>query len=225
MKILGIDTSTKSLGVAVAEDDKLLASCNKIFGLRHSQDLMPTVKGMLKEMKLGLEDLDGYAVSIGPGSFTGLRVGVTAVKTLALVTKKPVIAVPTLDVISQNVLYYPGVICPILDAKKQKVYAALYKNGAKGLRRISKYMLLSIEELLPLIKTDTLFLGDGLGLYAGIIKKEKGKKAEFAHPRLWLPRPENVAFLGLEKLKKGKKDNPLRLVPLYLHPKECNVTK
>lgn len=225
MRVLGVDTSTKSLGVAIVEDGNILMSMEKVFGLRHSQDLVPTIKELLRKICLKIEDMDGFAVSLGPGSFTGLRVGITAVKTLALVTKKPVIGVPTLDVIAQGAYYYPGIICPIMDAKKQKLYAALYKRGAKGLKRISGYLLISIDRLLHKINRKTLFIGDGITLYGEIIKKRKSQIVEFAPSRFWLPKVEHVTILGWERMKKGKKDVTLKLVPLYLHSKECNITR
>jgi tRNA threonylcarbamoyladenosine biosynthesis protein TsaB len=224
MKILGIDTSTHSLGIALVEDGKLLVSIDKILGLRHSQDLIPMVQSLLREHSLEIADIDCFAVSRGPGSFTGLRVGVAVVKALALVEKKPVVGVPTLDVIAQNVCYFEGLICPLMDAKKQKVYAALYRQGRKTLRRMSPYLLVSIDELLKRIRTKTLFVGDGIRLYGATIQKKR-KKAEFAHERLWLPKAEHVALLGWEQFKKGKIDKPLDLVPLYLHSRECNVTQ
>jgi len=225
MKILGIDTSTTSLGVAVAEDGNLLVSCDKIFGLRHSQDLIPTIKDLLKRLSLDIGGIDGFAVALGPGSFTGLRVGVTAAKALSLATKKPIIGVPTLDAIAYNAYYYPGVICPIMDAKKQLIYAALYKKKATGLKRVSKYLLIPLSKLLRKIDKKTLFIGDALTLYAKGIVRAKKKRAEFAPSRIWFPKAETIAMLGWEKLKKGKGDNPLDLVPLYLHSRECNVRK
>lgn len=225
MRVLGIDTSTKSLGIALVEDGRLILSSEKVSGLRHSQDLMPTIKKLLKKASLDIKGIDGFAVSLGPGSFTGLRIGVTAAKTLSVVTGRPVAGVPTLDVIAYNAYYYPGLICPILDAKKQLLYAALYKRGTNGLKRISRYLLISVEELLKKTGTKTLFIGDGIELYAKTIKRIKKKNAEFAPNELWLPKAERVAILGWERLKTGVKDNPLELVPMYLHSRECNIRK
>ncbi|PIU42114.1 MAG: tRNA (adenosine(37)-N6)-threonylcarbamoyltransferase complex dimerization subunit type 1 TsaB [Candidatus Omnitrophica bacterium CG07_land_8_20_14_0_80_42_15] len=225
MKVLGIDTSTESLGIAIAEDGKLLIGCDKIFGLRHSQDLIPTIKELLKSVSLTIDNIDGFAVAIGPGSFTGLRVGVTTAKALAIVKNKPVVGVPTLDVIAHNAYYYPGTICPIIDAKKGMLYAALYERKAKGLVRKSKYLLLTVEELLKKINKHTLFIGNGIIFYGKIIEKIKKEKAVLAPKRLWLPRSENVAMLGWEELKKGKTDNSFDIIPLYLHSRECNIGK
>ncbi len=225
MKILGIDTSARSLGVAIAENGNILITCEKNFGLRHSQDLIPTIKDLLKKLSLEIKDIDGIAVSLGPGSFTGLRVGVTAAKALAIASGKPVIGIPTLDVIAHNAYYYPGTICPIVDARKKLLYAALYKNKNGSLKKLSQYLLISPDALVKKIKEKTLFIGDGITAYGRAIEKAVGRKAEFAPPRFWLPKAENVALLGWEKLKKGKKDDPLKLVPLYLHSRECNIQK
>lgn len=223
MKILGIDTSTESLGVALIEDGNLLLSSETVLGMRHSRDLIPTIKEMLNKASLAIGDVNGFAVGLGPGSFTGLRIGVTAAKTLSLISGKPVVGVPTLDVIACNGYYYPGAICPIMDARKRLVYAAIYDRGRAGLKRRSGYLLLPVEELLKKVKKKTLFLGDGVNLYGNTIKKIKRAKAEFAPCRLWLPRPDNVAMLGWNRLKRGRKDDTLRMVPMYLHSKECNI--
>jgi len=225
MKVLGIDTSTKSLGIAIVEDGRLIIGCERIFDIRHSQDLIPVIKKSLKDASLKIEDIDGFSVSLGPGSFTGLRVGITAAKTLAIVTKKPIIGVPTLDVIAHNAYYYPGLICPILDARKQKLYAALYQRKGKTLSRLSKYLLLSIDELLKKVDKRTLFIGDGIESYNSLINKAMKQKAEFAPTHLWLPKPEHVANLGWQRLKRGAQSKPLDIVPLYLHSKECNIRR
>jgi len=225
MKILGIDTSSESLGIALLEDERLIINSEKVHGLRHSRDLIPTIKKLLNQVSLRLRDIDGIAVSIGPGSFTGLRIGVTAAKTLSIVTGKPVTGVPTLKAIAYNAYHYPGIICPIVDARKQMIYASLYKKGKNGLKKIAGDMLLPVDKLLDEINSKTLFIGDGLKLYGKKIQRVKKEFAEFSPPQLWLPRSDTVAMLGFKKIKAGKTDNPLGLVPAYLHPKECNIRK
>ena len=121
MRILAIDTSTRFLSVAVADGGRALASHHREAHMKHSSQLVPVIEKVLKKSGIGLGGIDGFAVSIGPGSFTGLRIGVTTIKALAFSLKKPVAAVPTLDAIAEGVKGFAGIICPILDAKKKKV--------------------------------------------------------------------------------------------------------
>jgi len=209
MNILAIDTSSDYLSIAILKEGKILAKYHRKSAMRHSIKLIPTIDKLLKKVRMKLKDIDCFAVSIGPGSFTGLRIGVTAVKGLAHSLKKPVVAVPTLDVIAWNSKGFKGIICPVLDARKNKVYACLYRSEGKALKRISKYLLLPMEELMKKInKFDKiLFLGD-------IIGKMKN----------WHPRAEVLARLGAENFRKKQFVSPEKLEPLYLYSKECDVT-
>lgn len=224
MKILGIDTSTDFLSMAIINENGMLVnfeySCNR----QHSSNLIPLIKEMLNKSGLSIKDLDAFAVGIGPGSFTGLRIGVSTIKGLALGCSKPVVGVPTLDVIATNAAYFPGIICPIIDARKGKFYAALYQPKRNGLKKISKYLLIPLDKLaLKIGKKKTLFLGDGVKLYKNDISKLFAK-AEFAPVSLFSPKGSAVAQMGLEKIAKGKQDDPNQLVPLYLYSQKCSIT-
>ncbi len=224
MKILGIDTSTDFLSVAIVSEDSIVLNLDYLSHRRHSSELIPLINEALKRSSLSLKELDGFAVSIGPGSFTGLRIGVSTIKGLALSSKKPVIAVPTLDVIAQNAAYFPDIICPIIDARKDKIYSALYQSKNNRLKRISKYLLIPLDRLMRKIdRRRVLFLGDGIKLYKNSISKVS-PKAEFAPSPLWFPRASVVAQKGLEALAKGRQDNPYDLVPMYLYSRECIIT-
>ena len=211
MKILAIDTSTDYLSLAITEDGKTLGKFHKKADRRHSILLVPMIDRLLKKAKLKIKDINCFAVSVGPGSFTGLRIGVTVVKGLAYALKKPVVAVPTLDVIAYNALSSKGVICPVLDARKNKVYACLYKSDGKKLKRLSKYLLLPPADLLK--KTEkydkVLFLGDfGPGLAVPV----------------WQPKAEVVARVGLEQARLKRFVQPEDLEPMYIYSRECDIT-
>ncbi len=208
MKILAIDTSTDYLSLAVSNGDKVLARFHKKAERSHSSLLIPLIDKILKKVRLKLKDIDAFSISIGPGSFTGLRIGATTIKGLSYSLKKPIVTVPTLDVIAWNAKGFQGIICPVLDARKNKVYACIYKSDGKAPRRISKYLLLPIEELMKKInKFDKiLFLGD--------VKGEK---------RDWHPRAEIVAKMGYENFRKRKFVSPENLEPLYLYSRECDI--
>jgi tRNA threonylcarbamoyladenosine biosynthesis protein TsaB len=218
MNILAIDTSTDHLSIAVVKDGRTIAGFHKKADMRHSVLLIPTIDRLLKRKRLKLKDIGCFAISIGPGSFTGLRIGVTVVKGLAYSLNKPVVAVPTLDVIADNAAAHKGIICPVLDARKKKVYACIYKSDGKTIKRISKYLLLPAEELLNKLKKydKVLFLGDtasspGLAAPAGNMVKD------------WHPRAEVVAALALADIKKKRFTRAEDLEPMYIYSRECDI--
>lgn len=211
MKLLAIDTSTNYLSIAVTNGDKVLAKFHRRADMSHSTLLVPMIDKVLKKARLKIKDIDGFCVSIGPGSFTGLRIGVTTVKGLAYALKKPIVTVPTLDAIAYNGRKFAGLICPALDAKKNKVYACIYKSDGKKLKRASKYLLLGTADLIRIIgKREALFLGDAKGI-EGIRDKD------------WHPRAQVVARLGLENFRKKRFVKPEDLEPMYIYSRECDI--
>jgi tRNA threonylcarbamoyladenosine biosynthesis protein TsaB len=228
VKILAIDTSTKTLSVAVAEDDKILASFHDKNELQHSKLLIPTIDRMLREARLELKNINAAALSIGPGSFTGLRIGVATCKAINLALNIPIAEVPTLDVIAYNFISEKErQLCPVIDAKKRKVYASLFNRPRLTapvelgrLERVTDYMLLDIEELIKRIKELTVVFGDGVVSYREQLKKNPLIRISMKE---WFPKAEVVAKLGLVKAEKREFANPDKLVPMYLHSKYCQV--
>jgi len=221
MKILALETSTKYLGVAIAENEKILASFHDKGELKHSAHLIPSIDGILKKCQLRLKDISAIAISIGPGSFTGLRIGVATVKALNLALGIPVIAIPTLEVIAYNFINEKEkILCPLIDAKKKKVYSCLYKVNNDILHPKTGYMLTDIEDLLKKIKHPTLLFGDAIKLYFSEIKKNKNITIT---ENDWFPKAQKVASLAFKKAVKKKFSNPDKLVPMYLHSKYCQV--
>jgi tRNA threonylcarbamoyladenosine biosynthesis protein TsaB len=251
MRILAIDTSSNVLGVAVLDEQDQGLEFNYSFGLKHSSHLVPSIKNLLKFADLELGDIDGYCVSIGPGSFTGLRIGVSTIKALALAIPKKVAAVPSPDVLARNIPYTKDTICVVVDAKKEKFYACFYKYRALNPRllmqahiggqakpkaqspkKISPYLLISYNELfsrLAKIKGGILLVGDGvhiLNTQYSILNTKRGRHVKIADEKFWYPRAINVARIGLEMLKSGKVVKDVdSLVPLYLHPRDVQVKR
>lgn len=231
MKILGIDTSTKYLSIAIMDDTKVLNSFHEERPMAHFSLAIPTIDRLLKESGLKLRNIDGIALSIGPGSFTGLRIGVATCKGINLALGIPVVAVPTLDVIAYNFIDEgEKILCPVIDAKKQKLYTCFYKKhlsdlvGRTGviLEKVADYMLLDIESLLKKVKKPTLVFGDGVELYAEYLEKNPFVGIS---RKDWYPKAETVARIGLRKALKKQFANPDRLAPIYLHSKYCQVKK
>ena len=224
MKILAIETSTRNLGIAIADEDSILAEYKGIAELKHSQDLVPNIERLLKKSRLSLRDIDCLAISIGPGSFTGLRVGVSILKGLNMVTKIPIVTIPTLDAIAYNAVDKKRPICVVVDAKKNNLYTSLYKPEAGGIIRLWDYVLITPDELLKKIDGETLFLGDGIKPYRRLIK-EILKSARLADMKYWFPDVKIVARLGMAKFKNKELQDPDTLVPMYIYSSECNVNK
>lgn len=215
MKILAIDTSTDYLSVAVTDGAKVLGRYHRPSNRNHSRLLIPVISGLIKKSGLKAGDIDAFAVSIGPGSFTGLRIGVVAVKGLAYSFGKPVITVPTMDVIAGNVKGFNGIVCPVIDARKNKVYTCFYRSDGKSFKRLTKYLLIPVVDLLKMAgKYDrVLFLGDGVKL-TGAPEAIKD----------WQPRASAVAAIAAESFRKKKFVSPEKLEPMYIYSRECDIT-
>lgn len=207
MNILAIDTSSAYLSLAVMSSGKIISRLHKKAAMMHSSILIPSIDKVLKAVRSNIEDIDVFAVSVGPGSFTGLRIGVTTIKGLAYSLNKKIVAIPTLDVIARNAKKFHGIICPILDARKNKIYSCIYKSDGKGIKKISSYMLLPMEELKgKLAEYDKIYyLGDILG------------------SKNWYPKAEIVAELALEEIRKKHFVSPEGLEPMYLYSRECDI--
>lgn len=240
MNLLAIDTSSKYFCLAVAKGDTIVAQFHKPLGAKLSRLILPTIDKALKKSGISIRRINYFAVGLGPGSFTGLRVGLATIKGLAFFLRQPIIGIVSLDALARSMNKFDGLttltinpqasrriegyICPIVDAKRRLVYSAIYSVNGK-LRRRSKYLLAPIEGLLKEIgkKHKVFFLGDGISLYHRDITKKLGKAAIFADESFWYPKPENLIALAREKIKNREFDNPDKIVPLYLYPKECQI--
>ena len=183
--------------------------------------LMPTIDKLLKGNKLSIKDVDAIAISKGPGSFTGLRIGVATCKGISLALGIKVIGVPTLDVIAENFISYEDhILCPVIDAKKNKLYSAFYKVEKGKLKKLSEDMLIDADLLVKKIKKPTLMFGDGIKIYEKELKKNKFVELS---KKEWFPKAEIVAKIGSGQAKKKRFVNSDKLVPLYLHSQYCQV--
>lgn len=221
MKILAIDTSTDYLTLAVTDGDKVLARLHRKAARRHSSLLVPMIEGLMKRSRLRLGDLGAICIGVGPGSFTGLRIGVTTVKGLSYISGKPVVAVPTFDAIARNARRLKGVICVVLDARKGKVYSAIYRSDGKGtVSRISRYLLLAPDELLQKcsVYDNLYFTGDYAERFAAL-----PAGARSMGPR-WHPRAVSIAEIGARLATEGRFTTAEKLEPMYLYSRECDIT-
>ncbi|NLT96266.1 MAG: tRNA (adenosine(37)-N6)-threonylcarbamoyltransferase complex dimerization subunit type 1 TsaB [Clostridia bacterium] len=226
MIILSIDSATPVAGVAVIDQNTILAESFLNTGNTHSEQLLPLIDRTLREVKLSLNDLDAIAVSIGPGSFTGLRIGLATAKGLAQVSGLKLVAVPTLDALAQNLADLDGYICPILNARKGEVYTALYETEEGEIKRISEYQAVKPQVLCEKIRgldNKVTFLGDGVFEYRDLISSLLGRQAHWPSVNNLLPRPSSLALLGLKKLQRGKTEDIYTLLPFYLRKSEAEI--
>jgi tRNA threonylcarbamoyladenosine biosynthesis protein TsaB len=225
MLVLGVETSTTQGGVAIVGEDRVLCECVLNVEVTHSERLLPAIDRALADARVSLSDLGGIAVSIGPGSFTGLRIGLSTVKGLAYGTGLPVAGVPTLEAMAWSVPEARWQVCPVLDARKQEVYAALFRHDHGRLVRVTEDAALAPEALCLLVRKPTLFLGDGVQTYGAFFRERLGA-------RMLVPplagrgvRPACVAELGRARLLRGERDAPESLVPRYLRPSEAEFRR
>lgn len=226
MRILAIDTSTRVGSIALVEGPLLKAQNILDIRATHNQRLLPGIERILTDAGWSLDDLDGFAVSLGPGSFTGLRIGLSIVKGLAWATGKPLVGVPTLDGLAANVSFVPYMICPILDARKGEIYAALYRQGDEGIpERLTSYMAIKPEEMLALISETTVIIGDGLLSHGDYLRRELGNLLVLAPPHLSVIHASSLAWLGWHRLRSGEFEDVSSCTPLYVRPSEAELNR
>lgn len=223
MKILGIDTSTMTASVGIIEDDQVLIDLKYDVKITYSEVLLSSIDLVLKTVELEVEKLDGFAISIGPGSFTGLRIGLSTVKGLCFASGKPLASVNSLDALASLSLFCRYPVVPLLDAKKNQVYAAIYDTSEGELKRKSGYLVVDIEELIKNISSKTLFVGPGVKVYQRDLIQFLGDKAHFAPNEQSLPSGACVARIGLGKIISGQVENITDLEPMYLRKSEAEL--
>src|SRR4030043_271794 len=224
MKVLGIDTSTSCGSVGLIDNGEVIADYLLNISITHSERLLGAIEFVLKEAQCNMESLDGWAISLGPGSFTGLRIGVSTIKGLAFATGKPVAGVSTLDVLASQIALTPHLICPILDARKKEVYTAFYRyEEGSCLKRQSDYQAIRPEDLVKKIKEQTIFLGNGVKTYGDFLLNFLPSLAIFPPAPLHFSHGSMVAKLGFELLKKGEGLDLSTFVPIYVRPSEAEI--
>jgi len=218
MRVLALETSTLAGGVALVDGERLVAEYVLDVSVTHSERLMAAVDRVLGDARWSPRDLEGLAVSIGPGSFTGLRIGVSTAKGLALALGLPIAAVPTLDAMAAAVPWPALPVCPVLQARRGEIYTSLYRHDGDGLRREWEYLALPPEELASRLTAPTLLIGDGA---AGI----ESPHARLLPPPRRVPSPACVGVLGRERLRLGETVGASDLVPLYLRPSQAELRR
>lgn len=219
MKILGLDSSGIVASAAVVEDDVLVAEYTVNYKKTHSQTLLPMLDEIAKMTELELESVDAIAVAAGPGSFTGLRIGSATAKGLGLALKKPLVAIPTVEGLAYNLYDTPGLICPIMDARRKQVYTGIYRFADHKLETVEDQMAVPAEEIITRLNEygqPVTFLGDGVPVFRDLIAEKLEVPCSFAPAHVNRQRAAAVAALGLIYYREGRTETAMEHVPDYL---------
>lgn len=218
MKILAVDSTATTASVAITEDERLLAEYTISNGNTHSETLLPMIEAALSQLSLSVSDIDIFACSAGPGSFTGVRIGAATIKGLAFDSKKPCVAVSTLEALAYNLIGINGLICPVMNARRSQVYTALFESDGEKLTRLSDDTAIAISELDTILaNTGKLvrFCGDG---YDVTIPELKLTSFSHVSKRQRIQSAYSVACIALQKYTNGEFTSDNELVATYLRP-------
>ncbi|WP_027339453.1 tRNA (adenosine(37)-N6)-threonylcarbamoyltransferase complex dimerization subunit type 1 TsaB [Halonatronum saccharophilum] len=224
MLILSIDSSTSSGSVSLVSKEGIVGEMLLNLKRTHSQRLMPQLITLIESCGYKVKDLDGIGATLGPGSFTGIRIGLTTAKTLAQSLEIPIVGVSNLEAIAYSLRYSSAYLCPMIDARRERVFTALYKGG-ENLELQREEAIMELDDLLEVlkeIKSKIYFIGEGANLYQEKISS-KINEANFVSSTFNNPRPAIVGELARAKLLAGEDDDYLSLTPNYLKASQAEI--
>ena len=223
MKILGIDTSTMSANIAVVEDDKLICEYTINTKKTHSQKLMPMIESMLKLSDINIKDIDVIAICVGPGSFTGLRIGMATAKSIAHVNNIPLIGVNSLEILGANIEFCNKNICAILDAQRNQVYTCKYIFENKKIRETETIRIISIDDLLKELATtneEWILIGEAVYKYKD--KIEDFSNIILSSPANNVTKASSLCNIAIEKFKQNiEVYNCYDINPMYIRKSQA----
>lgn len=226
--ILAIESSGLVAGAAIVTDEKVVAEYNVNLKMTHSQTLLPMIDEIVKMSGIELKDITAIAVSGGPGSFTGLRIGSATAKGLGLALNKPIVAVPTTQGLAMNIFGFKGLICPIMDARRNQVYTGVYRNY-DDFEIIEDQMALPLDELVDRLLTsydeNVMFVGDGVPVFRDRIKERMQEKCMFAIENSMYQRAGSLGLRALELYKAGAFTSAEQHAPDYLRLSQAEREK
>jgi tRNA threonylcarbamoyladenosine biosynthesis protein TsaB len=224
MKLLVLDSSGLVASVALMEDDRLIAEYTTGNKLTHSQTLLPMLSEVISRTSFDMESIDAIAVAMGPGSFTGLRIGAATAKGLGLALNKPIVPVPTVDGLAYQLFGASNIICPMMDARRKQVYTGFYRFNGAHMEVLKKQCAQSVEDTLCQLKEykePVIFLGDGVPVYADEIKEAMGDRAIFAPAHANRQRAAAVGALAEVYLAQGICVTADEFAPDYLRKSQA----
>jgi len=224
VNILLLDTSTNVFSLALATDKTVIAEFSGDAGPAASAKIPGHMQTLLNEAHCAIDGIDAFAVTIGPGGFTGVRVGIALVKGLAFATGKPVIPLSSLELLALNARGSAIPVCTLFDARRGEVYSALYRFD-DGMEQIRPEMANNPAELFEQLEGDILCIGDGAVRYRELISARLGARVRFAPEQLNIPKAAAGAALALNRFKSGHTVTPAELAPCYLRLPEAELNK
>jgi tRNA threonylcarbamoyladenosine biosynthesis protein TsaB len=225
MKLLAVDTATLGCGVALMEKDRLLAETLLVSRETHSVHLMSMIREVLTRSKVPLASVDGFAVSLGPGSFTGLRIGISTLKGLAAALEKPLVGVSTLEAMAWQHPLPGSPVVALMDARRREVYAARFRFEFGGLVRETPDQVRDPVAVVGEVTGPCLFVGSGALLHRDLITAALGENARFVPDFQNHLRPSSVAFLGWRRLVEGKPTPLENLKPIYVRKSDAEIQR
>ena len=228
MLVFGIDTCCMAATAALMSETVMLAQTVISHKKTHSQMMMPQIESMFSLSEISPSDVDVFAVAVGPGSFTGVRIGVATAKAMAQAQNKPCVAVSTLEALAHTSSSFRGILCPILDARRNQVYNALFDCDGKTMTRKCNDRALTLSELLDelgALDNNIIFMGDGTLAYREEIEKALGSRACFAPIANNLNLAGSVAELGMKMFRDGIFTSYKDLIPQYVRLSQAERDK
>jgi len=216
MKILAVDTAVKSCSVAIVDKESVLAELTLGIEQTHSKHLMEMINAAIKLSGIIVSELNGFAVTRGPGSFTGLRIGISSIKGLAAATRKPLVGVSSLDALAMQCFFSQYLICPLLDARRGEVYFSRYRFNGNILKKEIDEQVLPPYEAVCDINEACIFVGDGASVYQKLIRDKLGALAYFALPRQSTIHASTIASIGMDRFKNNDTDDIRSFAPFYI---------
>ena len=223
--ILAIENTGMCGSLALVCSSHCIAEHSLQTTLTHSKRLLSSVNQLMEEAQLDWSNIDAIAISLGPGSFTGLRIGLSTAKGLAFASNIPLIGISSLEAVASQFSYVSCPVCPVIDARKKEVYSALFQpeEGSGTLQRLTEDMVLAPEKLAGMITEPTLLIGDGAELYRDLFQEILGSKAVTPPPHLSFPRAAHVGYLALPLWEQKEFLDPASAVPVYIRPSDAEI--
>jgi tRNA threonylcarbamoyladenosine biosynthesis protein TsaB len=218
-----VDTATEICGVALAVDGHVHTELILNKGITHAQSVLSAIDAVLEISGLTPGDLDGYAVTRGPGSFTGLRIGISTIKGLAFATEKPMVGISTLEVLAHQAPGTADLICPLMDARRDEVYWTLYRRGTDSMTPIVPERVGPVTEVVGSIQETCQFIGNGVPPYRTVLQKGLAYPAQWTGNELNDLRPAVLARLAWQRLREGKTDGTRTFEPVYLRKSDAEL--
>ncbi|MCL6471469.1 MAG: tRNA (adenosine(37)-N6)-threonylcarbamoyltransferase complex dimerization subunit type 1 TsaB [Firmicutes bacterium] len=220
MLALAFDTSSPVLTIAIGDQEKIINDANIWLPRGHMAKLIPAIDELLNVSGLDIGDIEVIVIGSGPGSYTGLRIGMVMARTFAQMLDIPIIGIPSLDAIANHNKHYGSPVCPVTDAKRGEVYTALYQSANGATERIMDFRAVRPDELADVLLIEgygnIVITGDALKLYSDVFARVLGDRAKFASEEDWWPRASDLIDLARPRVAAGDFDDLRQLLPIYV---------